>query len=98
MRLKNEIASLKKDHLTSPQHVIPIRRQILPAPPSKPSQQKMIQENNNNQMNSKKLKTATILNGGSKQAKSKTFSNLFKKLWKRSQVTKNNFKGSLRKR
>ena len=32
-----------------------IRRQILPAPPSKPSPKKIIQDSNNNQMESKKL-------------------------------------------
>ena len=32
-----------------------IRRQILPAPPSKPSAKKIIQDSNNNQMESKKV-------------------------------------------
>ena len=50
--------------LASPQHVIPVRRQILPAPLSKPSPQKIIQDKNNKQMESKNLQTASILNGG----------------------------------
>ena len=29
IRFKNEVASLKKDHLTPPQHAIPVRRYIL---------------------------------------------------------------------
>ena len=41
-----------------PQHVIPIRRHILPAPPSKPSPQKLIQDSYNNQMESKNLQQA----------------------------------------
>ena len=52
-----------KDHTTPPQHVTPVRRQILPASPSKPSPQKKIQDSNNNQMESKNLQTASILNG-----------------------------------
>ena len=46
-RLENEVASLKRDLITPPQHIIPIRRQILPAPPSKPSSQEIIQDSNN---------------------------------------------------
>ena len=62
--MENEVASLKKDHMTPPQHVIPVQRQILSAPPSKPSPQKIIQDSNNNQMESKNLQTVSILNGG----------------------------------
>ena len=32
--LKNQVASLKKDHLTPPTYVIPVRSQILLAPTS----------------------------------------------------------------
>ena len=62
--MKNEIASLKKNHVTPPKHVIPVRRQTLPASPSKPSPQKIIQDCNRNQMESNNLQTASILNGG----------------------------------
>ena len=52
----------KLEHVTPP-HVTPVRRQILPAPPSKPSPQKIIQGSYNNQMETKNLQTASILNG-----------------------------------
>ena len=74
-RLKNEVASLKKDHVAPPQQVIPVQRQILPAPPSKPSTQKIILDSYNNQMATKKLQTASILNGGQQTNKIK---NVFK--------------------
>ena len=54
-RLKNGVASLKKDPVTPPQHLIPIRRQTLPAPQSKSSPHKIVQDSKNNQMKSKKL-------------------------------------------
>ena len=41
---KSEVASLKKNHVTPPQHVITVQRQTLPAPPSKQSIQKIIQD------------------------------------------------------
>ena len=63
-RLKNEVASLNKHHVTPPQYVIPVRRQIIPAPPSKQSPQKIIYDSYNNQMATKDLQTASILNGG----------------------------------
>ena len=53
--MKNEIVSLKKDHITPPQHVTPNTEANLPAPPSKPSPKKIIQDSNNNQMESKIL-------------------------------------------
>ena len=62
--MKNEVASLKKDHLTPPQCVILIQRQILPVTPSKTSLQKTIQDSNNNQIESKTLQKASIYNGG----------------------------------
>ena len=74
-RLKNEVASLKKDHVAPPQQVIPVQRQILPAPPSKPSTQKIILDCYNNQMATKNLQTASILNGGQQTNKIK---NVFK--------------------
>ena len=43
-RFKSEVASLKKNHVTPPQHVITVQRQTLPAPPSKQSVQKIIQD------------------------------------------------------
>ena len=73
--LKNEVASLKKDHLTPPTHVIPVRRQILPAPTSKPSTQKMIQDSSNNQIKSKKL--ANDLHSKYKQIKYQKFTTPF---------------------
>ena len=63
-----------------------------PAPPSKPSPQD--NPDCNNQMKTKNLQTASILNGGQQINQIKTFSNLFKKLCKYCQFTKNNFKGS----
>ena len=74
-RLKNEVASLKKDHVAPPQQVIPVQRQILPAPQSKPSTQKIILDSYNNQMATKNLQTASILNGGQQTNKIK---NVFK--------------------
>ena len=61
--MKNEVVSLKKDNVTLPQHVIPVWRQLLPAPLSKLSPQKIIQDSNNKQMETKNLQTASILNG-----------------------------------
>ena len=46
-RLKNEVAYLKKDHITPPQHFLLTRRQILTVPPSKPLPQKTLHDNNN---------------------------------------------------
>ena len=74
-RLKNEVASLKKDHVAPPQQVIPVQRQILPAPSSKPSTQKIILDSYNKQMATKNLQTASILNGGQQTNKIK---NVFK--------------------
>ena len=62
--MKNEVASLlKKDQLAPTQHVTPVQRPIVPLPPSKPSPQKIIQESNNDQMDSKNFQTTFILNG-----------------------------------
>ena len=62
--MKNEVASLlKKDQLAPTQHVIPVQRPIVPPLPSKPSPQNIIQESNNDQMDSKNLQTAFTLNG-----------------------------------
>ena len=70
-RLKNKVASLKKDHVPPSQHAIPIRRQILPAPPWKPSLQKITWECNNNQMESKTCKRPPFRMEASKQTKLK---------------------------
>ena len=43
-RFKSEVASLKKNHVTPPKYVITVQRQTLPAPPSKQSIQKIIQD------------------------------------------------------
>ena len=94
-RLENEVASLKKDHMTPPQHVIQVQRQILPAPPSKPSPQKIIQDSNNNQMESKNLQTVSIVNGGQQTKEpNKKRSRIIQKTMKTLSTTKNNFKGS----
>ena len=95
-RFENEVASFKKDHMIPPQHVIPVQRQILPAPPSKPSPQKIIQ-NSNNQMESKNLQTVSILtNKGTKQRNQiKNVLEFIQKTMKTLSTTKNNFKGSL---
>ena len=78
--------------MTPPQHVIPVQRQILPAPPSKPSPQKIIQDSNNNQMESKNLQTVSILNGGQQTKEpNKKRSRIIQKTLS---TTKNNFKGS----
>ena len=62
--MKNGVASLlKKDQLAPTQHVTPVQRPIVPLPPSKPSPQKIIQESNNDQMDSKNFQTTFILNG-----------------------------------
>ena len=44
-RLKNEVAYLKKDHITPPQHFLLTRKQILTVPPSKPLPQKILHDN-----------------------------------------------------
>ena len=75
-RLKNEVASLKKDHALPVQHVIPVWWQILPAPPSKSSPQKIIRDSNSNQVRSKALQMASILNGGRFQIYSKSYGNI----------------------
>ena len=62
--MKNEVASVKEHQKTPSQHVIPVRRQMLPASPSKPSPQKIIHDSNNNQMETKNLQTTSNLNGG----------------------------------
>ena len=81
--------------MTPPQHVIPVQRQILSAPPSKPSPQKIIQDSNNNQMESKNLQTVSILNGGQQTKEpNKKRSRIIQKTMKTLSTTKNNFKGS----
>ena len=61
--MKNEVASLKKDHVSPVQYVIPVWWQTLPAPPWKSSPQKIICDSNSNQVRSKNLQKASILNG-----------------------------------
>ena len=63
-RLKNEVASLKKHNVTPPQQVTPVRGQLLTGLPSKPSPQKIFQDSDNKQMETKNFQTASILNGG----------------------------------
>ena len=71
-RFKIEVASLKKGHVT-PAHAIPVWRQILPAPPTKQLPQKIIHDSNNNQVGSKHLQMASILNEGQQTNKIKNF-------------------------
>ena len=75
-RLKNEVASLKKHHVTPPQHIIPVRRQISPAPPSKPSPQKIIHDSNKSKQKTCKLANLQKTNSKPSQIYSKNYENI----------------------
>ena len=68
-----------------------VRRQVLPA---KPSPQKGIHDSNNNQIETQKMQTITILNGDQQANQIKNVFEFIKKLWKHCQLMKNSFKGS----
>ena len=75
-RLKNEVASLKKHHVTPPQHIIPVRRQILPVPPSKRSPQKIIHDSNKSKQKTCKLANLQKTNSKPSQIYSKNYENI----------------------
>ena len=93
--MKNKVASLKKHYITPPQHVLVVRRQILPAPPSKLSPQKKIHNSNNNQMETKNLQIASILNGGQQTNQIKNIFKFIKKTMETLSTYKTKFQGQL---
>ena len=93
--MENEVAPLTKDQVTPPQHAMQVRRQTLPAPPSKPSPQTIIHDTNNNKMESKNLQTASILNGGRQTNQIKNVLEFIQKAMETMSTYKKQFQGQL---
>ena len=93
--MENEVASLKKHHVTPPQHVTTVQRLILPTPPSKSSPRKIIHDSNNNQMETKILRKASILNEGQETNQIKNVLEFIQKTMETFSAYEKQFQGQL---